>query len=163
MEWPRLGQNFEGNFGRAEKKKHVALRDFCTNSAFAQGPRKTSENSERICRSQENLKAYCILSSNPDFEFKKQHIVSPYICILLHSIKSLSSLMETPLCYLSGKDWIFICNLYKWHSSKKSIKINYVNYFSVSNRAKRWRHICASQIDRIKKSSLSTPWRRMEE
>ena len=118
------------------KKKHVALRDLCTNSAFAPGPRKTSENFERICRSQENLKAYCILSSNPDFEIIK-HIVSPHICILLHNTKSLSSLTETPLCYLSGKDWIFICNLYKWHCSKKSIKINYMNYFCVSNRGKR--------------------------
>jgi hypothetical protein len=40
-----------------------------TNSAFALGPRKTTENIDRFGRSQDLPDAYCLLASSPEFKY----------------------------------------------------------------------------------------------
>jgi hypothetical protein len=74
-----LGQTFDVNNERAACEARSAAWNLVTNWAFALASRKTTENLDRIGRSQDLLDAEWLLASSPAFKYVNPNI-SPCIC-----------------------------------------------------------------------------------
>jgi hypothetical protein len=74
-----LGRNFYVNIGRAAWEACSATWNLGTNSAFALGPRKITENLDRVGWSQDLPNAYWLLASSPAFKYTSPN-GSPKLC-----------------------------------------------------------------------------------
>jgi hypothetical protein len=72
-----LDENFEITIGRAACEVYRAKWNLGTNSAFALGPRKTTENFDRVGRSQDLPENVVFWDIKTQFLPQRRHITSP--------------------------------------------------------------------------------------
>jgi hypothetical protein len=80
-----LGWNFDVTSGRAACEARRQRGILCTNSAFAPGSRKTTENLDRVGRSQDLPDANWLLASSPALNTRTLTLVP--ICVFLLYLK----------------------------------------------------------------------------
>jgi hypothetical protein len=78
----QLGRNFDVTNGRAVFEAWSATWNLDINSAFTLGSRKTTENLDRVCRSQDLPNAERLLTSSPAFKYSNPNF-SPYLAVAL--------------------------------------------------------------------------------
>jgi hypothetical protein len=117
--WPNigratLGRNFDVTIGRAAYEACSATWNLCTNSAFALGSRKTTENLDRVGRSQDLPDLNWLLARSLELNTRTLTLVP--IWLLLYLEKVYTFLFTNIYCYvhISEENQTSVYNIFIW-------------------------------------------------